>query len=484
MKLVKQLLSILLPFSFSACAHRTLEGRVKPVYFSAAPVVFTDTLARDHSVYFQNMKKLGVPCDEVVNLKPGIAVKTFIAEPTIFGMGSSAFLVYPRDRIFITADPAREFHPTFSTVSKNKTRDGELLVLQKFQELEKRVVVPALTQYNYQVIADTARVIQDLVSQREQASQQLFDSLCAVYKVSRKFRKITRDFVHNRYDMTVVELYQVYRDTLKQRQVYKEKVSAFLPVVNRETSTAQFTSNLQTNTNWLYTALFPDNGIRNMVSKRGGFQACFDSIIKHFTGPARDYLLSRLMFRNIEQGYSIPAGYYQHYRQFSMNKSYRKIIDRYIEQVKVAQRNKPVFPNELLLSDGRTTAGLDTVLAGHKGKYILVDLWASWCGPCLKEMPALEALKNKYAADKISFLTVSVDTNIAAWLSRLEELHDDKSTSFLLLHKDSAALVRQVGLSTIPRYLLYDKDGTLMESDAPTPSDPELEKLLNKILEE
>ena len=480
LKLRKPLAYILFLSCLTSCAYRTLEGRVKPVYFSADKVVFTDTLYPAQAVTYQNMKRLGFPCGERLDLHQGEEVKAFIAEPTIFQKENNIFLVYPGEHIFITSNAAKNYQPTFSTVRKSKVRDRELLVLQKFEEQEKRLMMPLLSEYNYQTIENTAVILQDKVIPTEQNSQILFDSLCNVYKVSRKFKKLTRYFVKNRYDLAVLELFKVYRDTISIHHAYERKVRALLSNVNSLNKTFEFSLNIERNTNSLYTALFP--GIRNMVSRRGGFQATFDSITTYFTGPARDYLLSRLMYRTLEGGYIIPTGYYQQYRQYSMNKEYRRIIARFIKQTKRSQHNTPVLPNELLLSDGQTKTRMETVLADYKGKFVLVDLWASWCGPCLKEMPALQALRNKYSADKISFLSISVDASVTAWLSRLVELHGDRSSAFLLLNKNSSALTREIKLSTIPRYLLYNREGTLIDSDAPTPSDPELESLLDKIL--
>ena len=122
------------------------------------------------------------------------------------------------------------------------------------------------------------------------------------------------------------------------------------------------------------------------------------------------------------------------------------------------------------------------MLSEYKGKYVLVDLWASWCVPCIKEMPAMQALRQKYPLDKIVFVSVSLDTNIEAWLNRLNQLHCDNLSSYLLLNKDQAVLVKEIGLSTIPRYLLYDKEGKMINVDAPLPSEPQLKELLDKLL--
>jgi thiol-disulfide isomerase/thioredoxin len=257
-------------------------------------------------------------------------------------------------------------------------------------------------------------------------------------------------------------------------------VKALLAGVNGVTKTSQFNLNIERNTSGLYTCLFPDRGIRNMVTMVGGFQACFDSIVTNFTGPARDYLLSRTMFRAYSQGFNIPSNYRKRYYVYCMNQDYRKIIGRAARQARHSQSDTHVLPNELLMADGKTKVELDDVLSQYKGKYVLLDLWASWCVPCIEEIPTLQALRKKYPADKIAFLNVSVDMGVSQWLTRLHQLHNDSLTSYLLLNQDSASLVKQIGLTTIPRYLLYDKEGKIINADAPPPTDPELVEILDK----
>jgi thiol-disulfide isomerase/thioredoxin len=465
----------------TSCGYRTPEGRVKPVYFSADATVFKDTLFPVQIVTYQNMKRLGFPCLEVVELQTGKEVKTYVAQPTIFYKENRTFLVYPNEHIFITADTSNDFIPIFSTVGKNKMRDGELLVLKTFQELEKRPDVPRLPEYNLQTILDVEKGLKEMIAPAEQASQLLFDSLCSAYQVSQKFKKLTKDYVHNRYDFALLGLYAVYRDTLLAHHVYWEKVRALLPQVNGLTKATQFNLNVENGTNGLYSLSFPYNGIRNMATK-GGFKMCFDSVVENFSGPARDYLLSRLMYQALTQGAGIPSDYRKRYRSYSQNKDYRKIIARASREQKRLQQDSPIVPNELTAVDGKTKIKLEELLSRYKGKYVFVDLWASWCVPCLKEMPALEELSRKYPADKIAFLNVSVDSNVEAWRNRLNQFHMDSQSSYLLLNKDKAALVKEIGLSTIPRYALYDKEGKLVNADAPFPSEPRLKELLDKLL--
>jgi hypothetical protein len=97
-------------------------------------------------------------------------------------------------------------------------------------------------------------------------------------------------------------------------------------------------------------------------------------------------------------------------------------------------------------------------------------------------MPALQALRKKYPADKIALLNVSVDRGVPEWRMRLHQLHIDSLTNYLLLNQDSAALIKQIALTTIPKYLLYDKEGRIINADAPPASDPELGEILDKLL--
>ena len=478
---MKLLIYTLLLLLLASCSYRTLEGRAKPVYFSADKAVFTDTFYRARMVYYQDLMGLSYPCADVVELRQGEAVKKWIAKPTFFRKENREFLVYPGEHIFITVDDTIDYIPTFTTVRQNKVRDRELLVLKTFQKLEQRPVVPRLADYNYQTTLDLEEALKTSVAPAERASQLLFDSLCTVYQVSRKFKKLTKAYVHNRYDHSVLGLYLTYRDTLLAHQVYWDKLRALLPQVNGLTKTRQFNENMKGYTNGLYTWLFPYKGIQNMVNA-GRFRECFDTVAAHFRGPARDYLLSRVMYQASVTGKSIPSSYRKQYRRYSMNRGYRKIVARAARAYTPPSKDSLVLPNELLEVDGKTKVVLEQVLDRHRGKYVLLDLWASWCMPCIEEMPALQELKKRYPADKITFLSVSVDASIPAWQRRLSQLQGDSLTSYLLLNKDNAALVKHIGLTTIPRYLLYGREGQIINFDAPGPSDPALRELLDQLL--
>ena len=124
---------------------------------------------------------------------------------------------------------------------------------------------------------------------------------------------------------------------------------------------------------------------------------------------------------------------------------------------------------------------LDDVVAANNGKLVYVDIWASWCGPCIDEFPASKALQEKYKDEDVSFVYVSIDRNNKAWEAAAKNLELLKN-SYLIRNYPSAALFQENDVSYIPRYLLYDKNGRLVGPNAPRPSTSNIVELLDAFL--
>lgn len=117
-------------------------------------------------------------------------------------------------------------------------------------------------------------------------------------------------------------------------------------------------------------------------------------------------------------------------------------------------------------------------LADFKGKVIYIDLWATWCGPCIQESPAFEALGKKYADKEIVFLPVSTDTTTKPWLRYLDA-HKKELTQY---HSNDLALKESWAIMYIPRFILIDKDFNIVNAYAPRPSSEEISPLIDSVL--
>jgi thiol-disulfide isomerase/thioredoxin len=138
-------------------------------------------------------------------------------------------------------------------------------------------------------------------------------------------------------------------------------------------------------------------------------------------------------------------------------------------------RNVDILTN--LINDNELT--FEEILKSHKGKIVLVDFWASWCSPCRKEMPFLKELKSKFNETEFKVIEISIDEDYSSWVraSKQENLSNDEN-NYIINNWQKSSLYKNYNIKTIPRYLLFGKDGKIIDEDAPRPSESELVELI------
>lgn len=121
-------------------------------------------------------------------------------------------------------------------------------------------------------------------------------------------------------------------------------------------------------------------------------------------------------------------------------------------------------------------------LKDFRGKVLYIDCWATWCGPCCKEIPFLEKRVEEYKDnDKVRFISISMDSNKQAWMNKLDK---DKPQweQFIVSKEEHKALSKAYGISGIPRFLVINANGTIANGDAFRPSDEKFHEQLDEII--
>lgn len=121
------------------------------------------------------------------------------------------------------------------------------------------------------------------------------------------------------------------------------------------------------------------------------------------------------------------------------------------------------FPAEVVLRDAD---GNVVDFSKFRGKYVYIDMWASWCVPCVKEAPQLQKLEKELKNPDVVFVSISIDKKEDAWKAKMKELgmHGHQ-----LIDKENR-LYQALNPKGVPFFAIYDKEGRLYMHDAPRPS--------------
>ncbi len=114
--------------------------------------------------------------------------------------------------------------------------------------------------------------------------------------------------------------------------------------------------------------------------------------------------------------------------------------------------------------------GKQWTLADFRGKYIYIDIWATWCAPCRREMPYLKALEEKFKDAQIVFLGLSTDSDKSKWEAMVKE---GQLTGVQLYLGPQSAFQKAYQIDGIPRFILLDKEGNIINNNMSRPSQDE-----------
>ena len=172
--------------------------------------------------------------------------------------------------------------------------------------------------------------------------------------------------------------------------------------------------------------------------------------------------------------------------------NYKRVFDNLkqsYQRQKLADSSTGVGKPSPTFNNYENYKGGKSSLKDFKGKYVYVDVWATWCGPCKQQIPFLQELEKKYHNKNIEFVSISVDNgrgfpgkSLDAAKKGWRKMIKDKKMGGTQLFADkawSSDFVKGYGIRGIPRFILIDPNGNIVNANAPRPSQQSLKDLLN-----
>ncbi|OEK06865.1 TlpA family protein disulfide reductase [Roseivirga misakiensis] len=212
------------------------------------------------------------------------------------------------------------------------------------------------------------------------------------------------------------------------------------------------------------------------------YPKAYDLLDEHFSGEllarARLFCLERMVSNNVS--YETIGKYVTLYQNTYPNDT--AFINQFQENFLLTQEALVKSNIGLnLLTENGMTKDLTGLLNDLKGKVVYVDYWASWCAPCRQAMPYSLAMREKMEEMGVVFVYFSIDKGQDVW----KQASDSDGVSgyahnYLVLNHERSQMKKNLKMNAIPRYLVFDKAGKLVERNAPSPMDKELEALLTE----
>lgn len=200
-------------------------------------------------------------------------------------------------------------------------------------------------------------------------------------------------------------------------------------------------------------------------------------LCEHFKSPKiLEEITHSSTMRYLEETEGKPLGEIEtYYKRLVKSEKYHKQLTDALAMWAKMGKGSEVQSNTYKYQD---IDGKMVALEDLKGKYVYIDVWATWCGPCCAEIPHLKTLEQKFKGKNILFVSISVDSNKAAWMKKVK---NDQLGGIQLHGGAEAQIMKDYKIKGIPRFILLDREGKVIDNDMTRPSDPATTKTIEAL---
>jgi len=396
------------------------------------------------------------------------------------GMAQYPVYVEPGDTLFIKSSARGQVNYTFSGRKPGDFNFYTLLDQQVFGLGFTDIMGVEINDFKF---GQRTRMLNYLYNERIQYVNRVKDSLA----LTPTFRNYITNHITSVYLTALLTPYYAPQFKLQLPQTYLDTLSNFQNSPFTKQDSLVFSMEHYRRSLTHYNRFLSRHALKTPQET----EVLYQSALINFSGQVRNFILFELLNERIKEDVNMES-YMARFRRDCTYQPYIHYIDSISSRPTKLISNQQLLTNALVTDTDEATTW-EEILKDNRGKVIYVDLWATWCGPCLEEMPASAALHDKLKGKPVSFVNITVDVpkDKDKWKKALARYSLNKVgyQNFMIDGKSPLAVFihgRPNGTS-VPHYILIDKAGQVTAIEAKRPSDPlllkEMINLLNKKLD-
>ncbi|MDI9878638.1 TlpA family protein disulfide reductase [Flectobacillus longus] len=380
------------------------------------------------------------------------------------------FLVQPNETILVEKDKENITH--FST--KDKVRTNEL---NFFVAMEKELGL--FEGFGADLMPVQSTPIDEITFAREkfESRMRFLSKYQQIYELSPSFiSQLQALFLFRKLSSLMSGYYSVYRGTFKKsHELIEQEISTTVKLDEALFYSSEQRSYVQ---QFLYSWA--------LKRKQPTDAATLISIANEtFKGKIREMAMYDSIRAAVVLGQENTNTTLEAYLQYASDSFLKEYVIKSFQPQILAKRlgvNNDILDSELISNKDLEAHTWRELLSTDEHKLIYLDFWASWCAPCRAEMPTSKQLKEEYSTKGIKFVYISIDDNISTWQKAITELGLDSSTHYLMPDGKKSAFADKFKVSSIPRYMLVGRDGTIISDNAPRPTNQHIRSFWDEFL--
>jgi thiol-disulfide isomerase/thioredoxin len=192
---------------------------------------------------------------------------------------------------------------------------------------------------------------------------------------------------------------------------------------------------------------------------------------------SKSFMLANVLINEVEDS-DVLEPLFNNFKKSFPDSEFLTYIEKRLQKIK--KSNSGIFfpkINSIDLNDKLVE------LSHYRGKFVYVDIWATWCGPCIKEIPSTFKLQQNFKTNQdIVFLNISLDEDKDKWKAFVSKNKFFTGIHINLSKEETSNLMEFLDMKGIPRYVLVGKDGKIIYSNAERPSSIKVEEQLKNVL--